>query len=202
MHARLADPVDVKDEGVIGHVGPNAVIQLAHALNDCCGPSTTRQVFERAGFLFLLDTLPAEMIDERIASLLFEALWEVLPSEDAACVARDAGRRTAEYILANRIPSIAKIVLRGLPARLAAPLLLRAIEKNAWTFAGSGICTTATGPPAAITIVNNPLAMPTCAWHRGVFECLFGSLVSPRTRVTHPECCAAGQSQCRFELCS
>ncbi len=200
MHATLSRPAGVEALEPAGRVGPNAVIQLAHALGDMSGPVSQRVVFERAGFRHLLDALPAEMIDEAIPAMLIAALWRVVPPEEAAAVAREAGRRTAQYILANRIPRFARVVLKALPATFAAPLLLKAIQKSAWTFAGSGVCTTEPGRPAVITIQSNPLAMPDCAWHQGVFECLFGALVSKRTRATHSACCAAGQAHCRFEL--
>ncbi len=200
MHVTSARQGNAQDTGTPGYVGPNAVIQLAHALRDVAGTDTQRHVFERAGFRHLLDALPAEMIDERVPAMLFDALWQVLPPGEAGAVARDAGRRTAQYILANRIPPFAQVVLKALPATFAAPLLLKAIQNNAWTFAGSGICTTTAGRPATIAIESNPLGMPDCAWHQGVFECLFQTLVSHRTRVTHPACCAAGHAHCRFEL--
>lgn len=200
MHANLSRQACVGALEPAGRVGPNAVIQLAHALRDMAGPDRQKEVFERAGFRHLLDALPAEMIDEAIPAMLFDALWRVLPPGEASEVARDAGRRTARYILANRIPRFAQVVLKALPAIFAAPLLLKAIQKSAWTFAGSGVCTTEAGRPAVITIQSNPLAMPDCAWHQGVFECLFGTLVSERTRVTQSECCATGHAHCRFEL--
>lgn len=48
------------------------------------------------------------------------------------------GRLTASYLLANRIPKPAQIVLGLLPARIGLKLLLKAIGGHAWTFAGVG----------------------------------------------------------------
>jgi divinyl protochlorophyllide a 8-vinyl-reductase len=181
-----------------GLVGPNAVIQLAEALRD--EPGAAEQVFGRAGFSRLLRCPPDAMIDETIPARLFEALWRELSPGRAVRIAREAGRRTGAYVLANRIPAVARLALRALPPRMAAPLLLRAIRRNAWTFAGSGHCSIAPGRPATITITDNPLAMPGGAWHAGVFEQLFGALVSPGSRVVYSAARIDGRPACRFSI--
>ncbi|MEM1049517.1 MAG: bacteriochlorophyll 4-vinyl reductase [Pseudomonadota bacterium] len=183
-----------------GRVGPNAVLQLAEALIALYGPSFTARIFADAGFGGLLASPPETMIDETVPAALFRALWRDMPPVSAARVARNAGTRTADYILANRIPAIAKAVLKVLPPRLAAPLLLSAIRKHAWTFAGSGTCETDTRGGYRIDIRRNPLAMPDCVWHQGVFERLFRVLVSSRAHVHHTKCCADGAPLCRFEV--
>lgn len=184
-----------------GLVGPNAVIQLAAALRaEAAGSGMAEMVFARAGFSRLLALPPDAMIDEAIPARLFEALWLVLPSDEAARIARDAGRRTGAYVLANRIPKIARLALRALPPRPAARLLLKAIRRNAWTFSGSGACGVVPGRPATVTILRNPLAMPGCAWHVGVFECLFRSLVSRDATVRHEDLRIDGAPASRFSI--
>ena len=195
----FASPVDARGEA--GLVGPNAVIQLAAALRAAPeAADAAERVFVRAGFPRFLRSPPGEMIDETIPARLFDALWRELPPSQAALIARDAGHRTGAYVLANRIPTAARLVLRALPPRLASPLLLKAIRKHAWTFAGSGTCSVAVGRPAIITIEHNPLAMPGCVWHVGVFECLFRALVSRRAVVRHAEVRIDGAPVCRFEI--
>ena len=189
-----------KDAGRAGLVGPNSVIQLAHALNDLAGDGVARDVFAKAGLSGLLDHLPDEMVDERVPARLFDTLWRTLPEASARIIAADAGRRTAGYILKHRIPRPAQLVLRWLPSSLARRLLLMAIQKHAWTFAGSGRCTTRWGNPAVIEIEGNTLSMPGCVWHVAVFETLFDGLGRGRTRVEHPLCGAAGDAVCRFEV--
>jgi divinyl protochlorophyllide a 8-vinyl-reductase len=140
------------------------------------------------------------MVDEAIPARLFEALWRELAPEDAARVAYDAGRRTGAYVLANRIPAVARAMLRVLPPRFASPLLLQAIRRNAWTFAGSGRCYVTPGNPAVITIALNPLIMPGCVWHIGVLTCLFRALVSEGTQVRYSDGRIDGVSVSRFEI--
>ena len=140
------------------------------------------------------------MIDEAIPTRLFEALWRELPADQAARIAHDAGKRTGEYVLANRIPGFAKSILRALPPALATPMLLKAINRNAWTFAGSGVFNLVSIKPAIVTIAHNPLAMPGCVWHVGVFERLFRALVSETTIVRHTDCRLSGATACRFEI--
>lgn len=170
-----------------GLVGPNAVIQLGEALRDGAPPGAAERIYAVAGLSRLLASPPDAMIDEGIAMRLFESLWRELPGYVAARIAHEAGHRTGAYVLANRIPRAARLLLKASPARLSAPLLVRAIEKNAWTFAGSGLCRAEAGRPAVITIIANPLAMPGCVWHVGVFECLFRALVCPTAEVRHQE---------------
>lgn len=201
LSAGLAFASAVDARGEAGLVGPNAVIQLAEALRAAPdAPGLAEHVFGRAGYARLLRSPPTDMIDEAIAARLFATLWREMPAASAAAIAHEAGRRTGAYVLAHRIPPLARLLLRTLPPRLAAPLLLRAIARHAWTFAGSGRCRTASGPPCLVTIARNPLAMPGGAWHGGVFECLFRSLVSRSASVRHAEVSGDGGPVCRFEI--
>ncbi len=184
-----------------GLVGPNAVIQLAQALRaQPGGEDDARLVFESAGLARLLRSRPDAMIDETIPARLFDSLWMEFPGEYARRVAYDAGQRTGAYVLANRIPAIAHLALRALPASLGTPLLLDAIRRNAWTFAGSGTCLVANGSPALVTIVANPLTMPGCVWHVGVFERLFRTLIRRTTQVRHSQIRIDGVPASRFEI--
>ncbi len=200
MTAVLASAGAERASPACGRVGPNAVIQLERALTDLYGRSVALRVFDAAGFRLLLDAPPEELIDETVPAALFHAVLRELPAGDATRALRTAGEWTADYVLANRIPGPARMLLRLLPARRAGPLLLQAIERHAWTFAGSGACRSGTRPGYVIEIAGNPLATPGCDWHQAVFARLFGVLVARGTRVSHPQCCAAGASVCRFEI--
>ncbi|MCR9128459.1 MAG: bacteriochlorophyll 4-vinyl reductase [Alphaproteobacteria bacterium] len=181
-------------------IGPNAVLQTEAALVEAGGRDLAERVFAQAGLSHLLTERPGEMIDEEIPKALFAALFESLPRDEALRIAHRAGELTGAYILHNRIPGAVRTLLKVLPARFAAPLLLSAIQKHAWTFAGSGMCTVRSGAPSRIEIENNPLAMPDCAWHVGVFEVLFGSLVSPKVRVGHDHGPKLAGAPCCFEI--
>ena len=181
-------------------VGPNAVVQLVNALQDAFGPTKARSYFEQLGYEQLFDDPPEAMIDQNIAALLLRALWEALPPEMASSIAGQAGLRTADYILAHRIPKAAQFALQIAPPRISANLLLTAIRKHAWTFSGSGVCETARKPVHLISIRANPLAMPECAWHVAVFDRLFSTLVSRAATVRHVACCRDGEASCRFEI--
>lgn len=183
-------------------IGPNAIIQTGHALRARGGAKLEHQVFARAGLEHYLQVPPEDMIVEGEAIALFEALYNGcgLSRSEANAIARDAGTRTGEYILANRIPQLAQKVLKVLPTRLAGRALLSAIGKHSWTFAGSGRVACHSGRPLVIQIAGNPLAFDTCVWHRAVFERLFGVLVSPRAKATYSQLVSAGVSTCRFEI--
>ena len=123
-------------------IGPNAVLQMAWAMEGTIGAAAAREVLEVAG----IDALPSgeAMIAEAEALRLHQALVMLHPAA-AEDIAAEEALGTADYIIANRIPRFAVLVLRWLPAPIAARLLMRAIEKHAWTFVGAGAFTV-TGP--------------------------------------------------------
>jgi divinyl protochlorophyllide a 8-vinyl-reductase len=179
-------------------VGPNAILQTAEALHAAGGEALAARAFGRAGLASLLAAPPADMVAEDDAARLLRALPEVLPPAQAEALLAEAGRRTGDYILAHRIPRPAQAVLRALPAWAASRLLLAAIRKHAWTFAGSGRVRVRGG--GRLEIAANPLAVAGCAWHRAVFSRLFEALVAPRVGVRETACCARGAPACRFEI--
>src|SRR6056297_331462 len=181
-------------------VGPNAVTQVAAALRALGGDPLAARVFGAADLDRVLDTPPQRMVDQTIAARLHDSLRVTLAPDDATRIAADAGRRTADYLLANRIPRPAQWVMQCLPPRLSAPILLRAMASNAWTYAGTGRVRTFSGHPAVLEIIDNPLAQPHCPWHLAVFERLFRALVTKHAHVSHPTCCAHGATACRFEI--
>lgn len=182
-------------------IGPNAVTQLAAALGARAAP-----VFAAAGRSAWLECPPEAMLEEAPVARLHQALRAALPADEAALLLAEAGRRTADYLLAHRIPRPAQRVLRALPPRPAAWLLLRAIRAHAWTFAGSGRFAARAGNPTVVTLHANPFCArehalhPVCAWHAAVFQRLFHALVSPGACAVETRCCAQGDASCRFEL--
>ncbi len=186
-------------------IGPNAAIQLAEALRGRNAEPLARAVFAAAGRLEWLDAPPADMIAEGDAARLHAALARLAGPDEFRAHAREAGRRTGRYILANRIPGPARTILRRAPAWLAARLLVRAIAAHAWTFAGSGSFRVLGRRPLTVTILANPLAVTRheaggCAWHAAVFRELFRSLVHPQAEARETVCCFDGAPGCRFEI--
>lgn len=196
---RPGEPTDART----GRIGPNAILQLLPVLEARGGDALSRAVLADAG----LDRAPAAdaMVDERVVAAVHHAVRARLAG-DARAVAVEAGRRTADYILAHRIPRLAQAVIRILPRAVAARILARAIAAHAWTFAGTGRFRIAGTRPLAFEIADNPLirgetaAAPLCDWHAAVLERLFGALVDPDARVVETACAAAGAPACRFEL--
>jgi divinyl protochlorophyllide a 8-vinyl-reductase len=184
-----------------GAVGPNAVLQLVAPVRAAGGDSLLEDVFHRAGLSHYLATPPLAMVPQEEARRLFGAVREFLGPEAGDTVLREAGAGTAAYVMANRIPAFVRGLLRVLPPRPAGDLLLAAIQRHAWTFAGSGVCSVRkTGKTAVLEIEHNPLATPGCAWHAGVLETMFEQLVSQRTTLRHTACEARSGACCRFEF--
>lgn len=184
-----------------GLIGPNAVLQMLPVLEQAGGAALRDQVMAAAGIF----TPPSDagLMAEAPAARMHQALRRIDP-ELAPALAWAAGVRTAEYILANRIPRPAQIVLRLLPSAIAARLLSQAVARHAWTFAGSGQFRVVA--PLVFEIARNPIVRgevsetPLCHWHRAVFETLFRKLVDDRLRCAEVACCAMGDPACRFVL--
>lgn len=182
-------------------IGPNAILQMIPVIERVGGADMRRRLFEAAR----LAEVPsgAHMIDEAQAAQLHQALRRIEP-DLAPGIAREAGLRTADYILAHRIPAMAQWVLKRLPAAIAARLLSKAIAKNAWTFAGSGqfrvIDSTRFEVQSNPIVTGEHAAVPLCHWHAAVFERLFDRLVAPGCICRESQCGACGAQACRFEL--
>ncbi len=184
-------------------IGPNAVLQLVPVLDAQLGADRRCALLDEAGIHALPDG--TSMIDEQPVARLHQVLRARHP-ERAREVARRAGSATGDYILAHRIPKLAQRLLRALPARLSARLLAKAIEKHAWTFAGSGRFRVLSTRPLVFEIADNPVVRgersrtPVCDWHAAVFERLYRTLVADDYLVKESHCAAQGAESCRFEL--
>lgn len=188
----------------VARIGPNAIIRVAEALQACAGPAA--EVFAEASLSHYLTRPPTEMVPETEVIALQQALRGVLDQATASAVNHDAGRRTGDYLLAVRIPKAAQRVLRLLPPGPAARLLLAAVGRHAWTFAGSGQFSVTPGRPLQVSIADCPTCRgaatgyPVCDFYCGTFERLFQVLVSPRTRVHEVACGAMGAPACIFAI--
>jgi divinyl protochlorophyllide a 8-vinyl-reductase len=186
-----------------GLIGPNAVLQLVPVLERAGGPGLRARVLDAAGIGALPDG--TAMIEEAEAARLHRALRRVAPGL-AASLAREAGLRTGDYILAHRIPPLAQRALKALPAALAAPLLTQAIARHAWTFAGSGRFEVVSRRPLVFAVHDNPLVRGErseaclCYWHAAVFERLFRALVAPGMTARETACAACGDPACTFVI--
>lgn len=188
--------------GTQGLIGPNAVLQLLPVLERVEGRAGAAGMLARAGLRDVPDG--SRMIPEGDAARLHHLL-RAETGPRAPALAAEAGRRTADYILAHRIPRFVQIALRALPAPLAARALARAIAKHAWTFAGSGRFRVVS--PWCFEIAHNPIIRgessdtPLCHWHAAVFARLYQVLVHPRVQCDETHCAALGGAPvCRFEL--
>jgi divinyl protochlorophyllide a 8-vinyl-reductase len=170
------------------------------------GTSLEHELLSKAGLEEYLTEMPAEMVDEGEVTRLQRAVQTELDPQRARVVMLDAGRRTGDYLLANRIPRPVQRVLRVLPAALASRILLVAIGRNAWTFAGSGRFDIKPGQPVKLTLKGCPLCagavsdIPLCDYYAATFERLFRELVSARAVATETSCSAISGAACVFEV--
>jgi divinyl protochlorophyllide a 8-vinyl-reductase len=150
--------------------------------------------------------LPREMVPEAEVTALYETLRERLEREAARSITRDAGLRTAKYVLTHRIPSVAQGLLPALPRPLGLRGLMLAIRANAWTFAGSAQIRMRFSAPASISLAGCPICrnarvkQPACEYYAATFEHLFRTLVDPGYRVEEVACQAEGARACVFQI--
>lgn len=191
-------------EEPVARIGPNAILRVAEALAG--EPQIRTRVFTQAGLAGYLHRPPEGMVDEREVSALHQALREVLGIPRARAVGRDAGLRTADYLLAHRIPHPAQLLMKLLPAPLGARLLMRAMQGHAWTFTGSGLFETSPGRPHRLSIRGCRIchgaqtSEPLCDYYAASFERLFRVLINPRAQVVETTCEALGDPRCTFEV--
>jgi divinyl protochlorophyllide a 8-vinyl-reductase len=187
-------------------IGPNAIIQLIAAARALGLEREVRSIFTLAGEGAWLLTPPAAMVDEQRVIRVHHAVHAVLTPFEASRLLTDAGVRTADYLLANRIPRPVQAMFRIMPRPVGGKVLSAAIRSHAWTFAGSGRFRVIPGPSVTFEIAGNPFCDgyqsigPACVWHLAVFERLFMALISPDIRAGETACVAAGDPCCRFEL--
>lgn len=196
----------VADKPVGARIGPNTIIQVAGVLRDRLSPSFAEAVL-RDATRYTLASMPDTMVDEREAQGVVRAVVTRMGAQLATPVLREAGARTADYLLATRIPRMAQWVMRAAPRRVGLSFLLKAMTANAWTFAGSGHFHVEPGGHAP-TLVFEDCAMcrgmheaiPMCDFYAGTFERLLRVLIARDARVRESACMAQGAPACRFEL--
>lgn len=189
-----------------GRIGPNAIIRVAETLRDVLGEETAQLIFARAHLEPHLAHPPTGMVPEEDVGALQTALFAGLEESEAKKIAFEAGLRTGDYLLANRIPKPAQAVLKVLPPALASRVLLGTIGKHSWTFSGTGAFSVENGHPVVVSIKGCPLCRgrhsdrPQCDYYAGTFQRLFEVLVSRHAVVRETSCEAAGGKACTFEI--
>lgn len=189
-----------------GRIGPNAIIQTNAELIERVGLVAARAVLRDAGLERVEASPPTGMVAEDDVRRLFIAVERQLPAQ-AALILHAAGGRTARYLLANRIPLPVQWLLTRLPPGLAARVLLRAVSRNAWTFAGTGAFSTEVAHThAVVRIAGCPVCRGVkasrvrCDFYAGTFDGLAQALLGPHGRAHEAGCMANGASACAFVL--
>ncbi len=199
-----AQAIETPDAAHEGRIGPNAIIRVGEALAALEAPTVARGIFAAAGIERHLDVQPEAMVRESEVLALHRAMRAKLGPERSSTVSWIAGQRTAEYLLANRIPRNVQGLLKALPAPVASRILVSAIKRNSWTFSGSGRLTASGGHPTTFEIADCPICrgdrapLPLCGFYAATFERLFAELVHADARAVETACSALGAPACRF----
>lgn len=199
MNLASTEPMDQS-----GLIGPNAVTRMAEALRSSGGEALCRRIFALAELSHHLATPPLRMIPETDVAQLHRAAIRELGEARAARVSREAGRLTGEYLLAHRIPALAQRLLKSLPPWLAARLLVAAIARHAWTFAGSEEFAYSFSPDLILRLKGSPICRelrtqePVCAYFAATFERVLAEMLGPTLSVRETQCAATGAPACVF----
>ena len=194
------------ETSAIHRIGPNAITRVAEALRETSPEERVERLYALAGLAHYLAQPPEKMVDEREVTRLHQVLRDELGIPAALEIARSAGVRTGDYLLAHRIPKGVQVLLKWLPARLASQVLLNAIQRHAWTFAGSGELRVRKAYPPHLAIAGCCICQgaeaetPLCDFYAAAIERLFQQLVHPRSQVTETQCQALGAEACTFEV--
>jgi divinyl protochlorophyllide a 8-vinyl-reductase len=186
-------------------IGPNAIIQTWQALRTHVGPALADAILHEATGR-LPATLPTAMVAEHEAIAMVQRVRQRLDDDEAMEVLRDAGRRTARYLLAHRIPRPAQWLMRAAPAPIAFAILAEAMARHAWTFAGSGRFEWRASPRTLLRLHDSPMcrdvraSCPYCDYYAATFDVLVRTLVSPRVVVREVRCRAMGDACCDFAV--
>lgn len=189
-----------------GKLGPNAIIQTVAALEEALGVERARAALVRGGAGDLPDHLPQALIDEHEFHELVMLLIDQLGGDATIDILARSGQLTAEYVFANRIPAIVRAILRILPPQLGLKILLPAMQRHTWTFAGSGSFAYHSGVMPWLEVANpavrddRALAGALCAYYRGAFAQMLRMLIDPRARLRDCECQARGDRRCRYAI--
>lgn len=170
------------------------------------GRGVTADVFAAAGLSAALVHPPTAMVPEADVTRLHQALRGMLGIDLARRVGAEAGRRTAAYLLGHRVPRPLVVLLPRLPAWLSARILLSAVSKHSWTFAGSAAFTAHAARPTEIALAGCAICRgaheptPLCDYYGETLAGLFRALVARDCAALQVSCAAAGARACRFEL--
>jgi divinyl protochlorophyllide a 8-vinyl-reductase len=185
----------------IARIGPNSIIQTFNALSTRFGEDRAKLIFQRAGHEAYIGNLPTAMVDEAEFHALVKAMWEEIGETATSAILKESGQRTAEYLLENRIPGLFQSLVKLLPRQLAMKLLLFAISKNAWTFAGSDAFSFEVGRAMLIRVrVSFPSKPVVTYFYGGTFDRLLRTLIDPAVMVAIQEHTERGEIDCFYNV--
>jgi divinyl protochlorophyllide a 8-vinyl-reductase len=165
-------------------MGPNAIIQTVYALRAHYGAAAADTLLTQHEHAHLVQELPSEMIDEADFHRLVQMLVVQTGSSEAGVILREAGQRTAHYLLQHRIPWLFQRLVRILPRRVGLWLLLWAISKHAWTFVGSGqFRFVVNHEPSIYLAISYPSVETVAHFYGGTFSVLVQTLIDQQTDV-------------------
>ena len=198
MAASAASPVG---KALPAMIGPHAVIHSVAVMRECLGDAETADILANAQ---IAEMPTGEEMSPEVEALRLHRWLALREPLDCFDIAEESARRTAEYIIANRIPAFAAWLLRSLPDSISGALRMRAIRRHAWTFVGAGQFTPMGAWKFQIdrSHADDPVLLPASLfhWYAKVFEHLYIRLVSPECRCEPEEVLRATPNLHRYRI--
>ncbi|MCD1627139.1 MAG: bacteriochlorophyll 4-vinyl reductase [Paracoccaceae bacterium] len=184
-----------------GMMGSQTVLPLVAAIERRLGQDTAARLLDEARFTQL--PKPGEPVRERQVAVLHQSLRREYP-DLAEAIQREAARDAVDWLMQNRIPARARLLLSGMPWGMAVWMLGRNAAQNSWTFSGSGKFSLLS--TSEFQMIDNPLIRgersngPVCAWHEELLQHTFRRMAHSRLSCVETSCMATGADACRFRL--
>jgi divinyl protochlorophyllide a 8-vinyl-reductase len=184
-----------------GMMGSQTVLPLVAAIERRLGQDAATRLLDEARFTQLPE--PGEPVRERQVAVLHQSLRREYP-DLAEAIQREAARDAVDWLMQNRIPARARLLLSGMPWGMAVWMLGRNAAQNSWTFSGSGKFSLLS--TSEFQMIDNPLIRgersngPVCVWHEELLQHTFRRMAHSRLSCVETSCMATGADACRFRL--
>jgi len=187
-------------------MGSNAMAHIIKTMEDNFGTGETIDFFIASRLSQYLSHPLAGRVHEEDVCRIHQHLIETYGLSHAKTLSWQAGQKSADYLLKNKISKPLRFILKRLPIRWSITLLLREISNHAWTFVGSGVFTYQVFKSITFYIESNPICRgirasePICDYYAAIFEGLFKNLIHPSIVVKELGCEAQGDPSCSFSV--
>ena len=153
-------------------IGPNAIIQMIKTMEEDLGVRQTIDFFIDSKLSQYISHPLVGRVHEEDVCLIHQRLIETYGIEHAKRLSWQAGEKTADYLLKNRIPKLMGLIFKSITIYIESNPICKGIRSSE----------------------------PVCDYYAGTFEGLFKSLIDTSIEVKEVGCEAQGDLSCSFRV--